>query len=240
MPLVKPGSYDSQPSSSDHDGKSTRKNAAKKEAEKFDEFKVLFFGGSGFQDDKEEKLRRFAHEELYRERMGKAPSGEASNADLRREIEKAAGQRVDIHIVVVRIGDQDRAGSFINHLGDLGKFLKESRGRFLTDAIKELKNLGDLKSEYGDDISKDKFQLCRALLKAQQPDEQCDAFFDSDHEAALDTLRNSPDLKYVFRSAEGALLKARTGKDAIGNPEARLRDKGKADDRDRDREGFDR
>lgn len=217
MPLVKTGPGGGHAFSPDHP----------------EEFKVIFYGGSAFKEGEEDAFRRFAHRELYAEKMGKAPPDGASNEQLRREVEQAAGQKVKINLVVLRINEDDRPGSFINQMGSLGKFLNASRNRFLADAIGELETIGAIKSKAGEQLSKDKFKLCLALLKVQEKDEgEGSKFLNEENAKALRELRGSADLKNLFRNAEEALLKNRSEKDAANGTAEKYTYRGQ-DSRDR-------
>lgn len=88
----------------------------------------------------------------------------------------------------------------------LDKFLGESRQRFLTDAIAELQKLTATKGDRGTELSKNKFKLCIGLVKAQNLDrQQQTGFFDTDHERALDELRENTNLKWLFESVNRTL-----------------------------------
>lgn len=212
MPLARPYSTPFQQGPLPPAGGDRRERQAKSSDDVDEGFAVSFYGGAVLEDTEKATLERLAHEEYYREKTGRHPPENASNADLRREIEAIAGQPVNVSLVIVRINEHDRAGSFINYLDRLETFMTESRTRFVTDAVNELKVLGETSSVRGDDISKDKFQLCLALLKAQSKDGQGqERMLDAEQHAALDALKGSAALKYVFRAAEASLLRKRDG-----------------------------
>lgn len=208
-------------------------------------FATRFYGGSALRDAEKASHERLAHEEYYRQVTGKDPPATISNADIKCEIEKIAEERVNVTFVIVSISEQDRTGSFINHLDHLGSFLRESRRRFVTDAINELKVLGGTRSERGDSISQDKFKLCLALLKAQNMDGHGPKkLLDADHNQALNALRGTTELKDVFRAAEAAFLKGQDGRNGNATVRAGGERQGmpgeSREERTRDRTSFDR
>lgn len=170
-------------------------------------FEVFIPGDFVLQPGEKDALVKKAHEEFYHEWLGEKPADGMSCADMRDAIEARAGKKMNIKIVPVRMNPDDRVGSFILHMEQLDTFFKESRTRLVADAIKELAVLGQTASKFGDEISSNKFELCRALLKMQKADRET-SVFDDDHDAALNALRSNPNLRQAFRSAERNLLKS--------------------------------
>jgi len=178
---------------------------------------VYWDNNKSLDDNEKKKLYKRCLAELYHHLTGIEPINKDSS-EIHKAIKKHLsanneGKDVDFVFKIVRIDPKDPTKSFVGPMKELGKFLPESRRRFLRDAIEHLEKLDPSKST-------ERNVLASALNEARAQGHLGDS-----HKASLDAL-SKMDMK---------------PRDALGNSqEATGGHKGtiKYDSRDRDEKTY--